>query len=276
MSGSYKVAWLCEALMVSRSGYYDWCQRQQTPGRRQRENLQLRERIRAVFMANRRAYGSPRITRELQGAASRNRVARLMRVERLRARQRSKYRPVTTDSRHADPIAPNRLPDVKVVRLDQVWVTDATCVITAQGWLYVVALLDVHSRRVVGWAMGEHLDAALVLAALRMAVRKRRPRQPLIVHSDRGSQFACQAYRQALAAHGLTASMSRKGNCYDNSCIESFWSSMKHEAIFGRRFSTRAEARSVGFDYIEAFYNPRRLHSSLGFRSPINFESHLN
>lgn len=276
MSGSYKVAWLCEALMVSRSGYYDWCQRQQTPGRRQRENLQLRERIRAVFMANRRAYGSPRIARELQGAASRNRVARLMRVERLRARQRSKYRPVTTDSRHADPIAPNRLPDVKVVRLDQVWVTDATCVITAQGWLYVVALLDVHSRRVVGWAMGEHLDAKLVLAALRMAVRKRRPRQPLIVHSDRGSQFGCQAYRQALAAHGLTASMSRKGNCYDNAYIESFWSSMKHEAIFGRRFSTRAEARSAVFDYIEVFYNPRRLHSSLGFRSPINFESNLN
>lgn len=276
MSGSYKVAWLCEALMVSRSGYYDWCQRQQVPGRRQRENLQLRERIRAVFMANRRAYGSPRITRELQGVASRNRVARLMRVERLRARQRSKYRPVTTDSRHADPIAPNRLPDVKVVRLDQVWVTDATCVITAQGWLYVVALLDVYSRRVVGWAMGEHLDAALVLAALRMAVRKRRPRQPLIVHSDRGSQFACQAYRQALAAYGLTASMSRKGNCYDNAYIESFWSSMKHEAIFGRRFSTRAEARSVVFDYIESFYNPRRLHSSLGFRSPINFESNLN
>lgn len=276
MSGRYKVIWLCEALMVSRSGYYDWCRRQHRPGPRQRENLQLRERIRAVFVENRRAYGSPRIARELQGAASRNRVARLMRLDRLRARQRSKYRPATTDSSHADPIAPNRLPAVAVVRPNQVWVTDATCVLTAQGWLYVVALLDVYSRRVVGWAMGEHLDAPLVLAALRMAVRQRRPRQPLIVHSDRGSQFACLAYRRALAAHGLTASMSRKGNCYDNAFIESFWSSLKHEAIFGRRFATRAEARSAIFDYIEGFYNPRRLHSGLGFTSPVNFESNLN
>ncbi len=276
MSGAYKVAWLCEALLVSRSGYYDWQQRQREPGPRQRANLALRGRIRAIFVESRRTYGSPRIARVLQGTASRNRVARLMRQEQLRARQRSKYRPMTTDSRHADPIAPNRLPGVQVVRSNQVWATDATYVITAQGWLYVVAMLDVYSRRVVGWAMGEHLDAALVLSALRMALRQRRPRQPLIVHSDRGSQFACHAYRQALASHGLIASMSRKGNCYDNAYIESFWSSLKHEAVFGRRFATRAEARSALFDYIEGFYNPRRLHSSLGFTSPLNFESNLN
>lgn len=276
MSGSYKIAWLCEALMVSRSGYYDWQRRQQKPGLRQRENRQLRERIRTIFTESRRTYGSPRIAWVLRGVASRNRVARLMRQERLWARQRSKYRPMTTDSRHADPIAPNRLPGVQVVRPDQVWVTDATYVLTAQGWLYVVALLDVYSRRVVGWAMGECLNTALVLAALHMALRKRRPRLSLIVHSDRGTQFACHAYRQELAAHGLVASMSRKGNCYDNAYIESFWSSLKHEAVFGRRFNTRAEARSAIFDYIEGFYNPRRLHSSLGFVSPVNFESNLN
>lgn len=276
MSGSYKTAWLCEALMVSRSGYYDWLRRQQKPGPRQRENRQLRERIRSIFVESRRTYGSPRIAWVLRGKASRNRVARLMRQERLWARQRSKYRPMTTDSRHADPIAPNRLPEVQVVRPDQVWVTDATYVLTAQGWLYVVALLDVYSRRIVGWAMGERLDTALVLAALRMALRKRRPRSSLIVHSDRGTQFACHAYRHELAAHGLVASMSRKGNCYDNAYIESFWSSLKHEVVFGRRFSTLAEARSALFDYIEGFYNSRRLHSSLGFTSPINFESNLN
>jgi transposase InsO family protein len=276
MSGMYKVAWLCEALLVSRSGYYDWQRRRRKPGPRARENLALRGRIRAIFAESRRTYGSPRIARVLQGKASRNRVARLMRQEQLRARQRSKYRPMTTDSRHADPIAPNRLPDVRVVRPDQVWATDATYIITAQGWLYVVAVLDVYSRRVVGWAMGEHLDAALVIAALRRALHQRRPRRPLIVHSDRGSQFACHAYRRVLAAHGLTASMSRKGNCYDNAYIESFWSSLKHEVVFGRRFSTRAEARTAIFDYIESFYNPRRLHSSLGFISPVNFESNLN
>lgn len=276
MSGKYKVAWLCEALMVSRSGYYDWRQRQRKPGPRQRENLTLRASIRAIFVASRRTYGSPRVAHELRGKASRNRVARLMRLERLQARQRSKYRPMTTDSRHADPIAPNRLPDVQVTRTNQVWVTDATYIRTAEGWLYLVAFLDVYSRRVVGWAMGPHLDVLLVLSALRMALRQRRPRHPPIVHSDRGAQFACHAYRRELATHGLIASMSRKGNCYDNAYIESFWSSLKLEAIFGRRFSTRAEARSAIFDYIEGFYNPRRLHSSLGFTSPVNFESHLN
>jgi transposase InsO family protein len=276
MSGTYKIAWLCEALLVSRSGYYDWHRRQREPGPRQRENLCLRERIRAVFQESRCTYGSPRIARALAGAASRNRIARLMRIERLWARQRSKYKPMTTDSRHADPIAPNRLPAVRVVRTNQVWATDATYVITAQGWLYLVAVLDVHSRRVVGWAMGSHLDAALVIAALQMALRQRRPSRPLIVHSDRGSQFACHAYRQTLATHGLLASMSRKGNCYDNAFIESFWSSLKYEAVFGRRFATRDEARSAIFDYIEGFYNRRRLHSSLGFTSPINFESNLN
>lgn len=276
MSGSHNVAWLCEALLVSRSGYYDWLRRRHEPSRRERENRDLTERIRRVFAANRCAYGSPRITRELGGVASRNRVARLMRRQMIFARQRSKYRPQTTDSRHEDPIAPNRLQNLPVVRADQAWATDATCVLTTQGWLYVVALIDLYTRRIVGWSMGATLDTNLVLAALRMAVARRRPPAGLIVHSDRGAQFASAAYRAELVRHGLVASMSRQGNCYDNAYIESFWSSLKIEAIFGRRFLKRDEARSAVFDYIEGFYNPRRRHSALGYLSPIGFESQLN
>ncbi|PZR73750.1 MAG: IS3 family transposase, partial [Chthoniobacterales bacterium] len=158
----------------------------------------------------------------------------------------------------------------------QVWVTDATGVLTAQGWLYLVAVLDVFSRRVVGWAMSPILDTPLALSALRMALNQRRPIGALIVHSDRGSQFASAAYRQLLAQHRLLASMSRKDNCYDNAFIESFWSSLKYELVYHQRFTTRAEARTAIFDYIETFYNRIRLHSSLAYLSPINFESQLN
>ena len=276
MSGRYKMKWLCEALLVSRSGYYDWQRRQQSPGPRERENHALRQRIREEFMRSRQTYGSPRLTRVLQGAASCNRVARLMREERLRARQRSKYRVATTDSRHTDPIAPNRLLQLVPKQRDQVWVTDATCVLTGQGWLYVVALLDLYTRRIVGWSMGENLDTPLTLRALQMAIAQRRPRPSLIVHSDRGTQFAAAAYRQLLATHQLVPSMSRKGNCYDNAFIESFWSSLKYETVYHRRFATRAEARSAIFDYIESFYNRTRLHSSLGYVSPVAFETKSN
>jgi len=198
-----------------------------------------------------------------------------MRAERLFARQRSKYRVATTDSRHGGAIAPNRLRDLAVRRPDQVWVSDATGVLTGQGWLYLVAVLDLYSRRVVGWAMSPMLDAPLVSAALRMALSQRCPTKPLLLHSDRGSQFASAAYRQLLAQHGLVASMSRKGNCYDNAFIESFWSSLKYELVSQERFATYAQARTAIFDYIETFYNRTRLHSSLAYRTPINFESQL-
>jgi transposase InsO family protein len=201
---------------------------------------------------------------------------RLMRKERIFARQRSKYRAATTDSRHGGPIAPNRVRDLTVQRPNHVWVTDATGVLTAEGWLYLVAVLDTFTRRVVGWAMSPILDAPLVIAALRMALGQRHLAGPLIVHSDRGAQFASAAYRQVLAQHGLVASMSRKGNCYDNAFIESFWSSLKYELVYHHRFATRAQARTAIFDYIETFYNRTRLHSSLAYLSPIRFESQLN
>ena len=276
MSGTHNVSRLWEALLVSRSGYYAWQQRQLRAGPRQRENLALRQRIREEFIRSRHSYGSPRLARELGCPGQRNRIARLMRQDGIFARQRSKYRVATTDSRHDGPIAPNRLPEVVVERPDQVWVTDATCVLTGQGWLYVVAVLDIFTRRVVGWSMGRVLDAPLTIAALQMAIAQRRPTAGLIVHSDRGAQFASGAYRQVLAHHGLVASMSRKGNCYDNAFIESFWSSLKYELVYHHRFVTHAEARTAIFDYIEVFYNRIRLHSSLGYRSPLNFESQLN
>lgn len=276
MSGQYKVAWLCEALLVSRSGYYDWLRRQQWPGPRQVENLQLRQRIRLEFARSRDTYGSPRLAHVLGCPGSHNRIARLMRQERIWARQRSKFRVATTDSRHDGPVAPNRILKLKVDQPDQLWVTDATCVLTGEGWLYVVAVLDTYTRRVLGWAMGSILDAPMTIAALRMALNRRRPPAGLIVHSDRGAQFASGAYRQELAAHGLLASMSRKGNCYDNAFIESFWSSLKYETVYHRKFASRAEARTALFDYIESFYNRTRLHSSLGYVSPITFESQLN
>ena len=275
MSGQHKVAWLCEALLVSRSGYYDWKNRQHQPGPRQLENERLRERIREEFARSRQTYGSPRLAQAMGCPGRRNRIARLMRLERIFARQRSKYRVATTDSRHGGPIAPNRVRSLTIQRPDQVWATDATCVLTGQGWLYLVAVLDVFTRRVIGWAMHQILDAQLVIAALRMALDQRCPHQPLILHSDRGAQFASAAYRQTLAQHRLLASMSRKGNCYDNAFIESFWITIKYELVYHHRFTTLAEARTAIFDYIETFYNRIRMHSALAYLSPINFESRL-
>ena len=221
MSGQYKVAWLCEALLVSRSGYYDWKERRQQPGSRQLENIRLRERIREEFARSRQTYGSPRLAHALglSGTAQSHRPAHAPGAD-LRPSTLQVSSP-TTDSRHGGPIAPNRLHNLVVRRSNQVWVSDATAVLTAQGWLYLVAVLDVFTRRVVGWAMSQILDATLVIAALRMALGHRRPAQNLILHSDRGAQFASAAYRQVLAQHGLVPSMSRKANCYDNAFIES-------------------------------------------------------
>ena len=276
MSGQYKVAWLCEALLVSRSGFYDWKERRCHPGARQVENTFLRARIREEFARSRQTYGSPRLAHALGCPGRRNRIARLMRQERIFARQRSKYRARTTESCHGGPLAPNRLQNLAVGRPNQVWVSDATGVLTGQGWLYLVAVLDVFTRRVIGWAMSPILDAPLVSTALRMALSKRRLARSLILHSDRGNQFASAAYRQILTEHGLVASMSRPGNCYDNAFIESFWSTLKYELVYHHRFATRAEARTAIFDYIETFYNRIRLHSSLAYLSPIHFESQLN
>lgn len=278
MSGEYPIKALCLTLTVSRSGYYAWTQA--TGSARSWRDRALREKIALVHQQSRETYGSPRVTIELriQGEqVGRHRVARLMRLAGLRGRQRRRYRIVTTDSRHSHPIAPNRLASLPApTKPDQIWVSDLTYVPTDEGWLYLAGVLDRCSRRLVGWAMGATLDTAVPLAALHMALRQRKPAGGLIHHSDRGVQYASGEYRAALAAHGLVASMSRKGNCYDNAAMEAFWSTLKNELVHRRRFATRAEARTAIFDYIEVFYNRSRRHSSLGFQSPLDYESNLN
>lgn len=268
---------LCQELAVSRSGYYDWCRRQVQPGKRAEADAQLRVQIRRVHEENESAYGSPRITHELQAegvACGRHRVARLMRAERVVGRQRRRFRVRTTDSNHSHPIAPNRLVDATPpTRANQVWVSDITYVETATGWLYLAAVMDLFSRRIVGWATARTLESSLVLAALQQAIVRRGPARGLIVHSDRGVQYASSAHRQLLAQHGFIASMSRKANCYDNAAMESFWSSLKLERLYRDPIVHHRDAHTTLFRYIESFYNSRRRHSSLGYRSPLDFES---
>jgi transposase InsO family protein len=274
MSDEHPVTRLCAVLEVSRSGYYQWCQVSA------RANEGLLPKIQAVHAASHGTYGSPRVTAALrtQGeSVGRHRVARLMRGAGLSGRQRRRYRVRTTDSRHDQPIAPNRLASAPPpTKPDEVWVSDITYVETAEGWLYLAGVLDLYSRRLIGWAMGSSLETALPLAALHMALHQRLPAAGVLHHSDRGCQYASAAYRQVLSDHGCLASMSRRGNCYDNATMEAFWSTLKHELVYRRRFATRRDATTALFAYIEGFYNRTRLHSSLGFKSPLDYESTLN
>jgi transposase InsO family protein len=278
LAKEYTVSDLCVALGVSRSGYYAWVGG--TPGQRAQANERLEKQIAALFAQSRASYGSPRITAALRQRGERcnhKRVERLMREKGLRGRLQRRYRVRTTDSRHDQPIAPNLLAkQPSCTAPNQVWLTDITYIPTGEGWLYLAGVLDRYSRKVVGWAMGESLATALPLAALTMAVQQRRPAQGLVHHSDRGVQYASEDYRKKLAAHTLTASMSRKANCYDNATMESFWSTLKHELIYRCSYQTRTQAQQSIFEWIEVFYNRTRLHSSLGFKSPVDFENQLN
>ena len=204
----------------------------------------------------------------------RNRIARIMQQEGLCGRQKGRYRVQTTDSNHDEPIAPNRLAEAPTPTApNQIWVGDITYIdVGAEGWLYVAAILDLYSRKIVGWAMSERIDTALILKALSMALLHRQPPAHLLFHSDRGVQYASGDYRRALAQAGLIASMSRKGNCYDNAAMESFWSTLKLELVYRRLFLSRNQARNEIFDYIETFYNRQRSHSALGYQSPFDFK----
>ena len=278
MSAEYAIADLCTALKVTRSGYHDWAARQ--PGARAQANAALWPLIQQAYTESRQTYGSPRVHRWLRQrghVCGRHRIARLMRAACLRSQSRRRFRPLSlTDSDHALPIAPNRLQDLRPSRRDVVWVADITYVNTAEGWLYVAAVVDRCTRRCVGWAMGESLATTLPLAALNMALAQRRPPAGLIHHSDRGVQYASESYRQRLAAAGVVPSMSRRGNCYDNALMESFWSSLKRELVHRVHFATRVQARAAIFEWIEIFYNRERLHSALGYQSPVDFETQLN
>ena len=276
MKLDYPILCLCANLAVSPSGYYDWQKRRIAPGRRAVENQTLAKQIEAIHIQSRRTYGSPRVQMELHKKGchhGRNRIARLMKQEGLCGRQKGRCRVQTTDSNHDQPIAPNRLAEVpKATAPNQLWVADITYIETREGWLYLAAILDLYSRKIVGWAMSEHIDTALVLKALVMALSHRNPPVNLLFHSDRGVQYASGDYRRALSAAGLVASMSRKGNCYDNATMESFWSTLKLELVYRRDFASRQEACRHIFDYIEVFYNRQRAHSALGYHSPVDFE----
>jgi putative transposase len=280
MKNDYPILALCANLAVSPSGYYAWQKRRTCPGPRAMANHTLAQQIETIHGQSRQTYGSPRIVEALrkQGCHhGRNRVARLMHAAGLSGRQKGRYRVQTTDSKHDQPIAPNRLAQApKATAPKQLWVADITYIETQEGWLYLAAILDLYSRKIVGWAMSERMDTALVSQALAMALLHRNPTANLLFHSDRGVQYASGDYRRMLNAAGLVPSMSRKGNCYDNATMESFWSTLKLELIYRRDFTSHQDARTQIFDYIEVFYNRQRTHSALGYHSPVDFELQNN
>jgi transposase InsO family protein len=271
----FPVDLMCEVLQVSRSGYYAWRDRPASGQAQRRQRLV--EQIQAAHEGSRQLYGSPRVCAELRAqgvACSENTVARLMKTHGIRSKMRRRFVVRTTDSRHAHPIAENRLAQQFDVPLpNQAWAADITYIPTGEGWLYLAAVIDLCSRKVVGWAADDHLRAELPSAALQMALVQRRPSGPLLHHSDRGVQYACDEYQALLARHGLECSMSRRGNCYDNAVVESFFGTLKTELIYHRTYATRNEARLALFEYLEVFYNRKRRHSALDYRSPAEYEA---
>ena len=270
----FPVALLCRTLEVSRSGFYAWKHRPQAARTLRDQSLGLE--IAAIFAESHRRYGSPRVHAQLRAAGhrtGRKRVARLMRAAGLRARERRRFR-CTTDSRHGMAIRENLLARRFTVTAPNTrWATDITYLWTLEGWLYLAVMLDLFSRRVVGWSVSERLERGLALDALKMALEARRPSQGMLHHSDRGSQYASHEYQALLAEHGIVSSMSRRANCWDNAVAESFFASLKMELVYQTRWRTKDEARSALFEYIEVFYNPRRRHSALGYKSPAEFET---
>lgn len=269
----YPIRLLCRCLAVSRSGYYAW--RRRAPSARAQEDARLRVEVAASHSASRRTYGSPRILRDLREdghRVSRKRVARLMRELGLEGRRKRRFR-ATTDSQHRFPVASNILMrDFAVDAPNTAWVTDITYLATLEGWLYLAVILDLFSRRVVGYAMSERIDRALVLEALGKALAQRPGVRDLVHHSDRGSQYASHDYQEALDQAGITCSMSRRGDCWDNAVAESFFATLKMELLYEFPLQTRPETRIAVADYIETFYNVRRRHSSLDYQSPVEFE----
>lgn len=270
----YPIRLMCRALAVSAAGYYAWRGRPESP--RAVANRDLLTAIRRFHHESRQTYGSPRIWRALREQGHRvgeHRVARLMRQAELQAKTVKKWR-VTTDSAHRLPVAANMLQrQFTVAQPNQVWAGDITYVWTLEGWLYLAVLLDLYSRRVIGWAMSQRVTVELTEQALTMALAKRVPTAGLLHHSDRGSQYAATSYQRLLDEYGLIPSMSRKGNCWDNACIESFFGTLKRELIHHRHYHTREEAKQEIFEYLEVFYNRQRRHSTLGYRSPAEFEA---
>jgi len=272
------VSVMCQVLNVTRSGYYAW--RDRPVSDRDRRRAELVEQIRTVHHDSRGTYGSPRVTPELKGRGidvCENTVAKYMREERIVVKPTKRFVPRTTDSAHEHPVAANVLDrDFAASAPDRKWACDLTYIFTEEGWLYLSVVIDLFSRRVVGWSMSDDLKARGVAEALEMAIARRKPRAGLVHHSDRGVQYACELYRSLLAEHGIACSMSRPGNCYDNACVESFFGTLKSELVHRKHYRTREEARTSLFEWIECWYNRRRRHSSLGYLSPEAFEAQIN
>ncbi len=270
----YGVDTLCRAMDVSRGGYWSWVQRK--PGPRQLADVVLLADIRRIHKDKRRVYGSPRVHDHLQKKGvrcGRKRIERLMRENGIRAKQGKKYKPTTTDSEHNLPVAANILNrQFQRERPNEAWVTDITYIPTEEGWLYLAAIMDLFSRRIVGWAMGDRISRHLALRALDMAVQRRHPPRGLLHHSDRGSQYASGDYQKALKKHGMICSMSRKGNCWDNAPMESWFHTLKVELVQDEKFRTRREAMAAIFEYMEVFYDRQRIHTALGGLTPAEIE----
>ncbi|MAE62940.1 MAG: IS3 family transposase [Phycisphaeraceae bacterium] len=268
---------MCRVLGVSHSGYYDW--RTRPSSRRQQRREALCEAIQEVFRRFKAIYGSPRVWAELceRGVkCCRNTVAKLMKAMALRSRVKRRFKPMTTDSRHTHEVAGNHLArQFERSTPNEAWAADITYIPTEEGWLYLAAIQELHSRRIVGWSMADHLRAELATQALEMAIATRhdKPLAGLLHHSDRGVQYASDAYQRLLANHGIVCSMSRKGDCWDNATIESFFATLKTELVNHETYATRSEARGSIFQYIEGFYNRTRKHSTLGYVSPVEFEN---
>ena len=270
--GNHAVTTLCRVIGASVSGFYAWLRAIPTVQHRAEAEAELRGHIGRIFAAQRRVYGSPRIHAELRREGrrhSRRRVERLMREMGLSARQGRRRAPRTTNSRHDHPVAPNLLERNFVAeRPDQVWLADISYIETGEGWLYLAAIKDLATREIVGWSMADHLKAGLCVDALVMALQRHNPPKGLVQHSNRGVQYASEPYRAVLERHGITQSMSRRGNCLDNAPMESFFASLKKEHVHQARYRTREEAKTAVFEYIELFYNRQRLHSAVGYRTP--------
>jgi transposase InsO family protein len=281
LRGIADIGLMCHVLGVSRCGYYAWSAR--PDGDRALRRRELLGRIRAAYAGSRHTYGSPRVTVELNESGVRvceNTVARYMRADGLKVKPRRRFVPHTTDSAHAHPVASNVLDRDFAAGADapdRKWCCDLTYVRTGEGWLYLWVVIDLFSRRIVGWSMSDHTRAEAAAAALTMALQRRRPKRgTLLHHSDRGVQYACEAYRDLLAAQGISCSMSRRGNCYDNAVVESFFGTFKSELVEREHYATRDQARRSIFHWIECWYNRRRRHSSLDYLSPEAFEARLN
>lgn len=270
----FRVKKMCKVLKVSRSGYYEW--RKRVPSKRHKANEWLLERVREAYIKSRKIYGSPRIKDALndQGiVCGKNRIARIMQDNGIRAMIRMKFRR-TKESGHSYQVSENLL--IHSNKKKRIWASDITFIPTREGWMYVSAVMDVESRRIIGLSMKDRLTQELTTDALMQAVNRQRPVEGLIHHSDRGKQYASYEYQDLLERYGIQSSMSRSGNCYDNAYIESFWGTLKKELVYGQRYQSREEARLSIFEYVEVFYNRIRKHSALGYKSPEQYEKLLS